>query len=404
MAGMGVAGGVATVGLPMIESMGSVIWSVQNENILTAIPLFILLGEILLRSGLADKMYIALSAWLGRLPGGLLHANMSSCALFAATCGSSVATAATIGTVAIPALKERGYDIRQSLGSLAAGGTLGILIPPSVAMLVYGSITNNSIGQLFIAGVVPGILLTLLFMTYIVIANWRRAGMVEARLSLRDRLHLSRFLIPPFIIFTVVMGSLYLGWATPTESASLGVMIALGFAITVGRFDLTVLHHCFRQTASITGMIILIICGSFILNVTLNFLSIPQVLTKFVTSLGVGPTEIILILIVFYLILGCFLEVLSMQVTTIPIAYPIVTALGIDPIWFGVFIVLMSEVALITPPVGMNLYVVQSIRSDNGPINDVINGVWPYVVMMLGFTVFLWYVPEVVLWLPRNMF
>jgi C4-dicarboxylate transporter, DctM subunit len=404
MAGMGVAGGVATVGLPMIESMGSVIWSVQNENILTAIPLFILLGEILLRSGLADKMYIALSAWLGRLPGGLLHANMSSCALFAATCGSSVATAATIGTVAIPALKERGYDIRQSLGSLAAGGTLGILIPPSVAMLVYGSITNNSIGQLFIAGVVPGILLTLLFMTYIVIANWRRAGMVEARLSLRDRLHLSRFLIPPFIIFTVVMGSLYLGWATPTESASLGVMIALGFAITVGRFDLTVLHHCFRQTAAITGMIILIICGSFILNVTLNFLSIPQVLTKFVTSLGVGPTEIILILIVFYLILGCFLEVLSMQVTTIPIAYPIVTALGIDPIWFGVFIVLMSEVALITPPVGMNLYVVQSIRSDNGPINDVINGVWHYVVMMLGFTVFLWYVPEVVLWLPRNMF
>jgi tripartite ATP-independent transporter DctM subunit len=404
MAGMGVAGGLATVGLPMIESMGSVIWSVQNENILTAIPLFILLGEILLRSGLADKMYIALSAWLGRLPGGLLHANMSSCALFAATCGSSVATAATIGTVAIPALKERGYDIRQSLGSLAAGGTLGILIPPSVAMLVYGSITNNSIGQLFIAGVVPGILLTLLFMTYIVIANWRRAGMVEARLSFWNRLHLSRFLIPPFIIFTVVMGSLYLGWATPTESASLGVMIALGFAVTVGRFDLTVLHHCFRQTAAITGMIILIICGSFILNVTLNFLSIPQVLTKFVTSLGVGPTEIILILIVFYLILGCFLEVLSMQVTTIPIAYPIVTALGIDPIWFGVFIVLMSEIALITPPVGMNLYVVQSIRSDNGPINDVINGVWPYVVMMLGFTVFLWYVPEVVLWLPRNMF
>ena len=404
MAGMGVAGGLATVGQPMIQSMGSVIWSVQNENILTAIPLFVLLGEILLRSGLADKMYISLSGWLGRLPGGLLHANMSSCALFAATCGSSVATAATIGTVAIPALKERGYDMRQSLGSLAAGGTLGILIPPSVALLVYGSITNNSIGQLFIAGVIPGILLTLLFMTYIVVANWRRSGMVEARLSFQERLRLSRFLIPPFIIFTVVMGSLYLGWATPTESASLGVIMALGFALTVGRFDMKILHHCFRQTAAITGMIILIICGSFILNVTLNFLSIPQVLTKFVTSLGVGPTEIILMLVVFYLILGCFLEVLSMQVTTIPIAYPIVTALGIDPIWFGVFIVLMSEIALITPPVGMNLYVVQSIRSDNGPINDVINGVWPYVIIMLGFTVLLWYVPELVLWLPRNMF
>jgi C4-dicarboxylate transporter DctM subunit len=329
---------------------------------------------------------------------------MSSCALFAATCGSSVATAATIGTVAIPALQKRGYDMRQALGSLAAGGTLGILIPPSVAMLVYGSITNNSIGQLFIAGVFPGILLTLLFMTYIVAANWSRTGMVEVSLTLRERLAVSRFLVPPFIIFAVVMGSLYLGIATPTESASLGVIIALGFAVTVGRFDRKVLHHCFRQTAAITGMIVLIICGSFILNVTLNFLSIPQALTKFVTSLGVGPTAIIMILIVFYLILGCFLEVLSMQVTTIPIAYPIVTALGIDPIWFGVFIVLMSEVALITPPVGMNLYVVQSIRNDGGPISDVINGVWPYVVMMLGFTVFLWYVPEVVLWLPRNMF
>jgi C4-dicarboxylate transporter, DctM subunit len=404
MAGMGVAGGLATAGAPMIESLGSVIWSVQNENILTAIPLFILLGEILLRSGLADKMYISLAAWLGRLPGGLLHANMSSCALFAATCGSSVATAATIGTVAIPALKDRGYDMRQALGSLAAGGTLGILIPPSVALLVYGSITNNSIGQLFIAGVLPGILLTTLFMVYITFANWRREGMVEAHLSFRERVLLSRFLVPPFIIFAVVMGSLYLGWATPTESASLGVIIAIGFALTVGRFDVSILHHCFRQTAALTGMIILIICGSFILNVTLNFLSIPQVLTKFVTGLGVGPTEIILILVVFYLILGCFLEVLSMQVTTIPIAYPIVTALGIDPIWFGVFIVLMSEIALITPPVGMNLYVVQSIRNDGGSINDVIQGVWPYVVMMLGFTVFLWFVPEVVLWLPRNMF
>lgn len=404
MAGMGVAGGLATAGMPMIESMGSIIWSVQNENILTAIPLFILLGEILLRSGLADRMYVSLSAWLGRLPGGLLHANMSSCALFAATCGSSVATAATIGTVALPALKDRGYDMRQALGSLAAGGTLGILIPPSVAMLVYGSITNNSIGQLFIAGVMPGILLTLLFMGYIVFANWRSADLVEVRMSLRERLQLSRFLVPPFIIFAVVMGSLYMGWATPTESASLGVVLALGFAITVGRFDVATLHHCFRQTAAITGMIILIICGSFILNVTLNFLSIPQVLTKFVTSLGVGPTEIIFLLIVFYLILGSFLEVLSMQVTTIPIAYPIVTALGVDPIWFGVFIVLMSEIALITPPVGMNLYVVQSIRSDTGSISDVINGVWPYVIMMLGFTVFLWFVPEVVLWLPRKMF
>lgn len=406
MAGMGVVGGIATVGWPMIQSLGSVIWGVQNENILTAIPLFILLGEILLRSGLADKMYAALSAWLGRLPGGLLHSNMGSCALFAATCGSSVATAATIGTVALPALKEHGYDMRQSLGSLAAGGTLGILIPPSVALLVYGSITNNSIGQLFVAGVVPGLLLTLMFMVYIVATNLnRRAPLGSAHsLSTRDRLVLSRFLVPPFLIFTIVMGSIYFGVATPTESAAVGVIVAIGFAVVFGQFNLSLLHHCFRQTAALTGMIILIICGSFILNVTLNFLNIPQVLTKFVTGLGVSPTGIVLILIVFYLILGCFLEVLSMQVTTIPIAYPIVTALGIDPIWFGIFVVLMSEIALITPPVGMNLYVVQGIRPDGGSINDVIQGIWPYVVMMLAFTVLLWFVPEIVLWLPRSMF
>ena len=406
MAVMGVVGGLTIVGWPMIESMGSVIWSVQNENILTAIPLFILLGEILLRSGLADKMYISLSAWLARLPGGLLHSNMGSCALFAATCGSSVATAATIGTVAIPALSERGYDMRQALGSLAAGGTLGILIPPSVAMLVYGSITNNSIGQLFVGGIVPGILLTLCFMAYIVATNLNREMTEgpEAKLSFRERLVLSRFLIPPFFIFTIVMGSIYFGIATPTESAAVGTIIAIVFARVFGRFSITLLHHCFRQTAALTGMIILIICGSFILNVTLNFLNIPQALTKFITGLGVGPTEIILLLIVFYLILGCFLEVLSMQVTTIPIAYPIVTALGVDPIWFGIFIVLMSEIALITPPVGMNLYVVQGIRSDGGSINDVIQGIWPYVIIMLSFTVLLWFVPGIVLWLPRSMF
>ena len=209
--------------------------------------------------------------------------------------------------------------------------------------------------------------------------------------------------MPPLIIFGVVMGSLYLGLATPTESASLGVVIALVLARLFGRLDWAMLMHCFRQTAILTGTIILIVCGAFILNVTLSLLGVPQAMTRLIASLSIEPTAFIFVLIVFYLILGCFLEVLSMQVTTIPIVYPIATALGIDAIWLGVFIVLMSELAMITPPVGMNLYVVQSIRSDGGPIMDVIRGIVPYVFIMLTFTVLLWFVPELVLWLPRTM-
>jgi C4-dicarboxylate transporter, DctM subunit len=406
LASIGIAGGWLAIGPNMVQSIGSVIWGVQNENLLTAIPLFILLGEILLRSGLADKMYLSLSAWLGRLPGGLLHSNIGACALFAATCGSSVATAATIGTVALPALGERGYSKSQSLGSLAAGGTLGILIPPSIAMLVYGSLTNNSIAQLFIAGVVPGILLSGAFMLYIVLSNLLNPSLNrrEPPLPLAEKLRLSTHLVPPFVVFAVVMGSLYFGLATPTESAAVGVVIAIVLARGFGRFDFEAMHHCFRQTAILTGTILLIICGAFILNVTISVLGIPQVLTKLVASFSVSPTELIFILIVFYLILGCFLEVLSMQVTTIPIVYPIVAAVGVDPIWFGIFIVLMSELAMVTPPVGMNLYVVQSIRKDGGPIDDVIRGIIPYVFIMTAFTIFIWFFQDVVLWLPRSMF
>ncbi len=406
LAALGVAGGWLSIGQSMVDSIGSVVWGVQNENLLTAIPLFILLGEVLLRSGLADNMYISLSAWLGRLPGGLLHSNIGACALFAATCGSSVATAATIGTVALPALEQRRYDKAQSLGSLAAGGTLGILIPPSIAMLVYGSITNNSVAQLFVAGVIPGIALAGSFMVWIAIANLldRSGRRSEPSMPLGEKLRLSVNLVPPFIIFGAVMGSLYFGLATPTESAAVGVIIAVVLARAFGRFNLELLHHCFRQTAVLTGTIILIICGAFILNVTISVLGVPQVLTKVVASFAISPTEMIFILIVFYLILGCFLEVLSMQVTTIPIVYPIVVALGVDPIWFGIFIVLMSELAMITPPVGMNLYVVQSIRKDGGHIGDVIRGIVPYVFIMIAFTVLIWFYQDIVLLLPRTMF
>ena len=404
MAVLGVVGGVMAFGWPLVASTGSVIWGVQNENILTAIPLFILLGELLLRSGIADKMYSSLSAWLGRLPGGLLHTNIGCCALFAATSGSSVATAATIGTVALPPLRERHYSMRQALGSLAAGGTLGILIPPSVNLLIYGSLTNTSIGQLFVAGIIPGLLLTLTFMLFIALNNWGNQQDREAVPPLSVRLRLLVHLVPPLSIFVLVMGSIYFGIATPTESAAIGVVAALGFAWQVGGLNFAMLQHCFLQTARLTGMILLIIAAAFILNVTLSLVGVAQIMTEWVTSLGLSPTMLLLLLIVFYLILGMFMDVLSMQVATIPIIYPIVTALGMDPIWFGVFIVLMCELGMITPPVGMNLYVVQGVRHDGGGIEDVMWGALPYVIIMLAFSVLLIAYPQIAVWLPQQMF
>ena len=403
---IGVGGGVLAFGMPFINSMASVIWGVGNENLLTCIPLFVLLGELLLRSGIADRMYVALSAWLARLPGGLLHTNIGCCALFAATSGSSVATAATIGTVALPSLHQRGYSMRSSLGSLAAGGTLGILIPPSVNMIVYGSLTNNSIGKLFIAGIVPGVLLTLCFMAFIYFAAVTQGGSAARReplLPLPERVRLLANLVPPLIVFGVVMGSLYFGVATATESAALGVVIALYFVWHSGKLTLNLLKNCFQQTARISGMILLIITTAFVLNVTISLVGVADQLTKWVTSFGFTATQMLFALIVFYLILGMFMDVLSMQVATIPLTYPIVTALGVDPIWYGIFIVLMCELGLITPPVGMNLFVVHGIRPDKGGIQDAIRGALPYAVIMIVFTIFLIYVPQVVTWLPERM-
>lgn len=401
---VGIVGGIAAYGTPFMDSIAPVIWGVQNDNLLTCIPLFVLLGELLLRSGIADRMYVALSAWLGRMPGGLLHTNIGSCALFAATSGSSVATAATVGTVALPPLMARGYSMRASLGSLAAGGTLGILIPPSINLIVYGSLTNNSIGKLFIAGIIPGLLLTASFMAYIAIsAKMSGQAIREERVPLPERIRVLRHLIPPLVVFGIVMGSLYMGIATATESAALGVIAALGFVWQAGRLKWEVLRTSFIGTARISGMILLIIMAAFILNLTISLTGVAETMTKWVTSLGLSATGLMLALIVFYLILGMFMDVLSMQVATIPITYPIALAIDVDPIWFGIFIVLMCEVALITPPVGMNLFVVHGIRPDKGGIEDAIWGALPYTIIMLLFTLLLMALPELATWLPAHM-
>ncbi|RRH86308.1 TRAP transporter large permease [Variovorax beijingensis] len=404
MALVGIVGGIAAYGTPFLDSIAPVVWGVQNENLLTSVPLFVLLGELLLRSGIADRMYVALPAWLGRLPGGLLHTNIGSCALFAATSGSSVATAATVGTVALPSLHRRGYSMRASLGSLAAGGTLGILIPPSVNMIVYGSLTNNSIGKLFIAGIIPGLLLTGLFMLWIAGSSLASGNaMREAKVPLNDRIRALVHLVPPAVVFGIVMGSLYFGIATAAESAALGVIAALGFVLHSGKLSWELMRNCFVSTARVSGMILLIVVAAFVLNLTVSLTGVAEAMTKWVSGLGLSATGLILALMVFYLMLGMFMDVLSMQVATIPITYPIATALGVDPIWFGIFIVLMCELGLITPPVGMNLFVVHGIRPDKGGIEDAIWGALPYALIMILFTLLLLAVPQLVTWLPGRM-
>ena len=404
MAVVGIVGGIAAYGVPFMDSIAPVVWGVQNENLLTSIPLFVLLGELLLRSGIADRMYIALAAWLGRLPGGLLHTNIGSCALFAATSGSSVATAATVGTVALPSLQKRGYSMRHSLGSLAAGGTLGILIPPSVNMIVYGSLTNNSIGKLFIAGIIPGLLLTGCFMLWIYISSVTQGNAIrEAKVPLGERMRALVHLVPPMVVFGIVMGSLYFGIATAAESAALGVIAALAFTWHSGRLNMALLRTCFVSTARISGMILLIIVAAFILNLTISLTGVAEAMTQWVAGMGLSATGLLLALIVFYLVLGMFMDVLSMQVATIPITYPIAVALGVDPIWFGIFIVLMCELGMITPPVGMNLFVVHGIRPDKGRIDDVMWGALPYVAIMLAFTLLIIALPQIVTWLPGRM-
>lgn len=396
---------VLYLGMPLLNTFGETLWGTLNSFLLTAIPLFILLGEILLRSGVTERMYSSLSVWLSRLPGGLLHTNIGASAMFAAISGSSVATAATIGTVALPAFKERGYNERIALGSLAAGATLGILIPPSINMIIYGAITNTSIGKLFIAGILPGIALAGLFM--LVIAGYALlrpdiAGKSEPPLPLAQRLLRLVDLLPPAFVFAIVMGSIYTGWATPTEAAALGVLASLLVAAFNRKLSFAMLHQSFLSMARTTAMILLIIVAAFFLNFVIGVLGIPTTLSNWVADIGLSPMQLILALVLFYLVLGCFIETLSMMIATVPIVVPIVVQFGFDPIWFGIFLVLMMEISLFTPPIGMNLYVVQGVRGE-GRITDVMIGSLPFLFIMLVFVLAIIIWPDLVMWLPNAM-
>lgn len=387
--------------MPLHRAIGDMVWQTGKDFLLVAIPMFIMLGEILLRSGIAAKMYDGMIKWLGWLPGGLMHANTGSCALFAATSGSSVATAATIGTVAIPQISERRYNERLFLGTVAAGGTLGILIPPSINLILYGLLTDTSVPELYLAGFIPGFLLATLFMVTVIVLCTLRPGWGGVRMThtWAERIAVLPALLPPIGIFVVVVGSIYAGLATPTEAAALGVVAALGLAWFNGTLSLAMLRGAIEGTMRTTSMIMLIILAAIFLNFVLSVIGLTQALADFVTGLGWSPMQTMLMLILILLVIGCFMETLSMLLTTAPLIAPIVIALGFDPVWFGILLMVLLETALITPPIGINLYVVQGVR-ERGELSDVMIGAAPFVVAMIAMIGLLLVFPDIALWLP----
>jgi tripartite ATP-independent transporter DctM subunit len=308
--------------------------------------------------------------------------------------------------VALPELRRRGYNERLVLGSIAAGATLGILIPPSVNLIIYGALTGTSIGQLFAAGIVPGLLLTGLFMLTIAIISLLLpsvSGKLDEPATLSAKMSSLRHLLPPLSIFVVVMVTIYAGWGTPTEAAAVGVLMAFGLAAVNRALSISMLHDAFLSTVRTTAMILLIIIAAFYLKFIIGILGVPQAMTSMVAAMDLSPLGFIFVLVIFYLVLGCFIETLSMMVGTIPIIFPLVLHMGFDPVWFGIFLVLMMELALITPPVGMNLFVVQGVRR-TGSVIDVFYGIIPFVGAVLFAVALIVAFPEIVTWLPNRMF
>jgi C4-dicarboxylate transporter DctM subunit len=384
---------------PLYRAMGEISWSSSTDFLLLSIPLFVMLGEILLRAGIAAKTYNALDRWLSWLPGGLLQANIGTSALFAATSGSSVATAATITTVALPQGRKYNYSEKLFTGSIAAGGTLGILIPPSINLIVYGFLTNTSIPRLFLAGIVPGILLALLFMLCLAIACTINPSLSGGKREVTwpERFESLKDLIPVLIIFVVVIGSIYAGLATPTESAALGVLASLLLAFHYKAVSISFFKQVFEGTMRTSSMIMLILISANFLNFILDSIGLAETLYNFVNNLGASPLYTLLVVICLYVVLGFFVETLSLMVITVPIVAPILVNLGYDPIWFGILLILLIEMALITPPVGLNLYVVQGVRR-TGSIVDVMIGAVPFVFMIAIMIVLLIIFPEIALY------
>ncbi|ODV12793.1 MAG: C4-dicarboxylate ABC transporter permease [Rubrivivax sp. SCN 70-15] len=389
---------------PAGDAMAVTIWGSASSWTLTALPLFVWMGEILFRTRLSQDMFRGLAPWMQSLPGRLLHVNVVGCAIFAAVSGSSAATCATIGKMSLPELQRRGYPDAISIGSLAGAGTLGLLIPPSIIMIVYGVSADVSIAQLFIAGVLPGILLALLFSGYLVVWGLRHPDLVppaDTRLDLRGKLRESRHLIPVVLLIAAVLGSIYSGVATATEAAAIGVLGALVIAAAQGALSWQTFKESLLGGTRLYCMIALILSGAAFLTLAMGYVGLPRHLAEWIGSLGLSRLHLLAALMLFYIVLGCFLDGISMVVLTMGVILPTVQKAGIDPLWFGIFVVLVVEMAQITPPVGFNLFVLQGMtRREIGWIARV---TLPFFFLMIAAVALIYFVPSLVTWLPLQM-
>ena len=402
--------GVAWIGMQLFSSrpagdaMAVTIWGSASSWTLTALPLFVWMGEILFRTRLSQDMFRGLAPWMQALPGRLLHVNVAGCTLFAAVSGSSAATCATIGKMSLPELARRGYPDGISIGSLAGAGTLGLLIPPSIIMIVYGVSAEVSIAQLFIAGVLPGLMLALLFSGYLVVwalMNPSKVPPRDAPMSFGAKLRESRHLIPVMLLIAAVLGSIYGGIATATEAAALGVVGSLIISAAQGSLNWQTFKESLLGGTRLYCMIALILSGAAFLTLAMGYIGLPRHLAEWIATLGLSPFGLLAVLMLFYIVLGCFLDGISMVVLTMGVILPTVQKAGIDPLWFGIFVVLVVEMAQITPPVGFNLFVLQGMTKRE--IGWIARVTFPFFLLMVAAVGLIYFVPEIVTWLPAQM-
>jgi C4-dicarboxylate transporter, DctM subunit len=402
--------GVAWLGMelftqrPVGDAMAVTVWGSLSSWTLTALPLFVWMGEILFRTKLSEDMFKGLAPWLSRIPGRLLHTNIIGCTIFAAVSGSSAATCATIGKMTLPELKRRGYPEDMTIGTLAGAGTLGLLIPPSIIMIVYGVSADVSITRLFIAGVIPGLLLAGLFMGYTIawaLVNPEKIPPPDAPLTFGEKIHASRHLIPVVALIALVLGSIYVGIATATEAAALGVVGALALSVVQGSMTAKVFAESLMGATRLYCMIALILAGASFLTLAMGYIGLPRRLAEFISGMGLTPLWLLFWLMVFYIILGCFLDGISMVVLTMGVILPTIVKAGIDLVWFGIFIVLVVEMAQITPPVGFNLFVLQGMTKKE--ITWIARVSLPLFFLMVVAVALIYFFPGLVTWLPARM-
>ena len=404
MIGVSAIGMILFTSRPVGDAMATTIWGTASSWTLTALPLFVWMGEILFRTKLSENLFKGLSPWMQKLPGGLIHVNVVGCALFAAISGSSAATVATVGKMSIPELRKRNYPEKILLGSLAGSGTLGLLIPPSIILIIYGVAVQESIAKLFIAGIIPGIMIALIFMSYVVIwslINKKEMPKILEVYSFFEKIKRSKQLLPVILLITAVIGSIYTGIATATEAASLGVVGALILSYFQSSLTLETFKSSLLGATKTSCMIAFILAGSTFLSLAMGFTGLPRNLAVWIQNMNLSPYLLILVLMIFYIILGMFLDGISAVVLTMAIIEPMIRQAGFDMIWFGIFLVIVVEMAQITPPVGFNLFVLQGMA--NKDMGYIAKSAFPLFLLMIFAVILVVIFPEIALWLPEQM-